>query len=59
MEIHRNLKMVTATPHPTTGKILAELLFGRRFQTKVPDIGTSRAKDIEDLREAKETERKE
>ena len=58
MEINRHLKMVRAMPHPTMGKVPAELLFGRSFQTKVPDLRRSRAKD-RDLREAQETERKE
>ena len=58
MEINRHLKMVRATPHPTTGKAPAELLFGRRFQTKVPDLRRSQARDREDLKEAQEKERR-
>ena len=59
MEINRHLKMVRAMPHPTLGKIPAELLFGRKFQTKVPDLRRSQAQDREDLKEAQEKERRE
>ena len=30
--------MVRATPHPTTGKSPAELMYGRKYRTRIPEI---------------------
>ena len=38
MQLQRHLKMYRATPHPTTGRSPAELLFARKFRTKLPDV---------------------
>ena len=57
MQLQKHLKMFRATPHPTTGKSPAELLFARRFRTKLPDIRTN--PDREDIQQAREQDRKE
>ena len=49
--------MFRATPHPTTGKSPAELLFARKFRTKLPDIRTN--PDREDIQQAREQDRME
>ena len=41
LQLHKHLKMYRAAPHPTTGKSPAELLFARKFRTKLPDIRTN------------------
>ena len=38
LDLNRHLRSVRATPHPTTGAIPAELLFGRKFRTVLPDL---------------------
>ena len=52
-ELNKHLQMVRGTPHPTTGKQPAEMLFGRKFQTRLPhhQDTTNTRKDIEEARE--------
>ena len=57
MQLQKHLKMYRATPHPTTGKSPAELLFARKFRTKLPDIRTNPAR--EDIQQARDQDRKE
>ena len=45
------------TPHPTTGMSPAELLFTRKFRTKLPDVRKNAER--EDIRQAREQDRKE
>ena len=58
-ELQKHLKMVRATPHPTTGVSPAELLFGRTFRTNLPDNRSNPAKGRQDIVEARDRERKE
>ena len=37
-ELNRYLFSYRTTPHPATGKTPAELLFGRKLRTKIPDL---------------------
>ena len=46
-----------ATPHATVKKCPAELLFGRRFNTKLPDLRTNPAKARWDIMEAKKEDK--
>ena len=59
MELNKHLKMYRSAPHPTTGKSPAELLFARRFRTKLPDIRHNTAKGRQEIEEAREQDRKE
>ena len=38
-EVHKNLIAYRSTPHTTTRVKPAELLFGRKIQTKLPEFG--------------------
>ena len=49
-----HLMAYRATPHPTTGKSPAELLFGRKFVINIPDRRTSMASGREDIQQARE-----
>ena len=49
LKIHDHLVNVRATPHPTTGKSPAELLFGRKFRIKLPDIREDPAESRPDI----------
>ena len=50
-EMNKHLQMVRATPHPTTGKSPAELMYGRQFRTRIPEryiqTNNSRSQSIE------------
>ena len=54
LKMNDYLMMVRASPHASTGKSPAELLFGRKFITKIPDMRTSMAKGRQDIQEARE-----
>ena len=56
-QIQEHLLQFRATPHPTTDKPPAELLFGRKFKTRLPDLRVNIAKDREDVREAREADK--
>ena len=43
MEINKHLRVTRATPHISTGKSPAELLFGRKYITRLPDIRVDQA----------------
>ena len=49
LQIHDHLLQFHATPHPSTGKIPAELLFGRKLHTKLPDLRPNPAKSRADI----------
>ena len=51
-EINKRLRADRSTPHPSTGKIPAEILFNRRFHNRLPSIinTPSDRKDIEEAR---------
>ena len=57
IELNRHLKMYRATPHPSTGKSPAELLFNRKFQTKIPDIRTNPAAGRPDIQQARDNDK--
>ena len=38
MEINKHLRVTRATPHISTGKSPAEILFGRKYITRLPDM---------------------
>ena len=52
LALHRHLWSYRATPHPTTGKSPAELLYGRKFYTTLPDMRTDPASERKDILEA-------
>ena len=52
-----HLMAYRATPHPTTGKSPAEMLFGRKFNTNIPDRRQSMATGREDIQQAREKDR--
>ena len=49
LQIHDHLLQFCATPHPSTGKSPAELLFGRKLRTKLPDLRPNPAKSQADI----------
>ena len=51
-ELHNYLLQYRATPHCTTGTSPAELLFGRKVQTKLPQISVM--EDTKEIKEARE-----
>ena len=58
MKLQEHLMHFRGTPHPTTGKCPAELLFGRTFSTNIPDIRTNPAASRNDITEARAEDRK-
>ena len=52
LALHNHLLSFRATPHPTTGKSPAELLYGRKFYTTLPDLRTDPASGRKDIVEA-------
>ena len=58
MEINKHLRVQRATPHPSTGAAPAELLNNRKYKTRLPDIRADPAEDREDIREARDRDRK-
>ena len=57
LEMNKHLRVQRATPHPSTGYAPAELLFGRKFTTRLPDLRVDPAKDREDIKKARENDR--
>jgi hypothetical protein len=64
VEVGRRLLNYRNTPHPSTGKTPAELMFGRRLKTKVPSLRKlahgqvheeAKTKDMETRQKRKET----
>ena len=56
LQINERLMQFRATPHPTTGKSPAELLFGRIFKTKLPDMRINPAVNRTDMVEARDND---
>ena len=57
MDLNRHLRSFRATPHPTTGAIPAELLFGRKVRTIFPDLRPDPAGEREDIVTAREKDK--
>ena len=57
MEINKHLRVQRATPHISTGKPPAEMLFGRKYKSRLPDIRPDLAMDRQDIKEAVEQDR--
>ena len=51
IEINKHLLMVRSTPHPTTKKSPAEILFGRKISTRLP-LSNPRTIERPDIEEA-------
>ena len=56
LKLHDYLLLHRATPHPTTNKCPAELLFNRNFYTTLPDIRHNPAAGREDILEARDND---
>ena len=57
LKLNEYLMQFRATPHSTMKKCPAELLFRRKFNTKLPDLRTNPAKDRKDTIEAKKVDK--
>ena len=57
IRLNEYLMQHRATPHSTMEKSLAELLFGRKFNTQLPDLRTNPAREREDIIEAKKVDK--
>ena len=55
-EINKRLRADRSTPHPSTGKIPAEILFNRKFHNRLPLL--NQPSDREDIKEARQYETK-
>ena len=55
--VEREDPFMKLTPHATMKKCPAELLFGRRFNTKLPDLRTNPAKERKYIVEAKKVDK--
>ena len=53
LEINRHLRSFRTTPHPTTGAIPAELLFGRKISSIIPDLRPDPALSRQDIVQAR------
>ena len=58
LKISEYLMQFRATPHSTMKKCPAELLFNRKFNTRLPDLRTNPAKGRKDIKEAREEDRR-
>ena len=58
LRLNNYLMQFRATPHATMRKCPAELLFRRKFATKLPDMRINPAKARKDIMEAKEDDRR-
>ena len=59
LKLNDHLLLHRATPHPTTNKCPAELLFNRKFVTTLPDIRHNPAAGRKDILEARDNDRQE
>ena len=57
IRLNEYLMQHRATPHSTMEKSPAELLFGRRFNTRLPDLRTNPARERKDIIEAKKVDK--
>ena len=56
LDLNDRLMQFRATPHPSTGKSPAELLFGRKYRTKLPDLRPNPAETRPDVLEARDAD---
>ena len=56
--LNNYLMQFRVTPHPTMKKSPAELLFNRKFNTRLPDLRENPAASREDIKEAREEDEK-
>ena len=57
-EINRHIQMCKATPHPTTGKSPAEMMFeNRRYKTRLPYLQKEPSPFIQEARENERTQK--
>lgn len=54
LDLNRHLRSFRSTPHPTTGHIPAEILFGRKVNTIMPDLRADLAEGREDIADARQ-----
>lgn len=57
LEINKHLRVQRATPHPSTGVAPAELLYGRLYKTRLPDMRTDPAASRPDILKARERDK--
>lgn len=57
LEINKHLRVQRATPHPSTGVAPAELLYGRLYKTRLPDMRTDPASSRPDILQARERDK--
>ena len=57
LDLNRHLRSFRSTPHPTTGHIPAEILFGRKVNTIMPDLRPDPAEGREDIEDARHKDR--
>ena len=57
IRLNEYLMQHRATPHSTMKKSPAELLFGRKFNTRLPDLRTNPARERADIIEAKQVDK--
>ena len=55
-ELNKRLRSDRSTPHPSTGKVPAEILFNRKFNNRLPTVHPPVERN--DIKEARETEMK-
>ena len=53
LDLNRHLRSFRSTPHPTTGHIPAEILFGRKVRTIIPDLRPDPAQERADIIDAR------
>ena len=53
LEINKHLRVQRATPHPSTGKAPAEIMYNRKYKTRLPDMRKDPAATREDVVEAR------
>jgi hypothetical protein len=58
MEVNKHLRVTRATPHISTGKSPAEILFVRKYITRLSDLRVDQAQGRQDIQEALEEDRK-
>ena len=58
LEMNKHLETVRSTLHISTGQIPADLLFGRKYRARIPNISKDPALDRPDMVEARAADEK-